>query len=216
MRNIEKRRAPQSLLEYKKTPGADFGGLGKLPAKEELKRSLLEEQGSICCYCMRRITLSNMKVEHWESRRKTPQLQLEYGNLLAACKGNEDKSESSSTCDTCKKDKVLSFNPANPAHDVESKISYSGEGRIFARYDQTLNEELETVLNLNDPQLMNNRRDVVDAVHDMLAARAGQRNKTQIRKLLLCAETRDSNGNFSEYLGVTTYFLKKYERAAPN
>jgi len=100
VRNIRKSQAPKSLSAYKRTPGADYEGLGRLPAKSHVKESLLDEQGHLCCYCMRRIRLANMKVEHWRSQKSDPDLQLDYGNMLAACSGNQGGAPERETCDT--------------------------------------------------------------------------------------------------------------------
>lgn len=215
MRNIRKNQAPQSLLAYKRTPGADYEGLGRLPAKSHVKESLLDEQGHLCCYCMRRIQLTNMKVEHWKSQKSDPGLQLDYGNMLAACMGNQGAAPEEETCDTRKADSVILFNPANPTHNVESRIAYTGTGRIFAPGDDLFDEQLNEVLNLNEAHLVDNRSDVVEAVHELLDFKAGRRNKRQIQRFLQNVQTRDQNGRFKEYLGVAVYFLNKYEKSAP-
>ena len=211
MRSIRKNEEPRSLITYRRTPGADFKGLNK----SDIKESLLKEQGHLCCYCMRRIQSTNMKVEHWKSQESYPELQLDYGNMLAACMGNEGTAPKGQTCDTRKADSALLYNPANPAHDVESRIAFTGTGRIFAPDDDLFDEQLNEVLNLNEAHLVDNRSDVVEAVHELLDVKAGRRNKRQIQRLLHNVQARDKDGCFREYSGVAVFFLKKYEKTAP-
>jgi len=88
MKRIEKGREPKSLEEHR-AKGGDFNGLHK----NELRKQLIDEQGCICCYCMRRIKYEELavstKIEHVKSQKKHFELQLDYQNLLLACGGNE-------------------------------------------------------------------------------------------------------------------------------
>ena len=106
---IKKRQEPDSLREHRNTPGADFDGLDKT----QLRRSLLQEQGYICAYCMKRIREDDkVKIEHYKARTK--ENELVYQNLLAVCDGNETLKDERGkvnpnrfTCDTKKKEKEL-------------------------------------------------------------------------------------------------------------
>jgi uncharacterized protein (TIGR02646 family) len=86
MKRIVKGKEPKSLLEHRLKSFADYDNY---PEKDKLRESLLTEQGYICCYCMQRIDDSNMKIEHWKSQDDYPELQLDYNNLLGACKGGQ-------------------------------------------------------------------------------------------------------------------------------
>ena len=61
--------------------------------KEKLRTSLLEEQGYICAYCMKKLEddFSKVKIEHYIARNE--ENQLDYNNLLAVCKGNEGEAK---------------------------------------------------------------------------------------------------------------------------
>lgn len=69
MRYIEKHAEPKSLAEYKKQKNAYYDGCNKA----DIRRRLLEDQGYLCAYCMRRISdessvdggVPPMKIEHW-------------------------------------------------------------------------------------------------------------------------------------------------------
>ena len=54
MITIEKQKQPGSLIAFKKNGGTDYLSLDK-DTKKDIVDSLLEEQGYLCAYCMRRI-----------------------------------------------------------------------------------------------------------------------------------------------------------------
>ena len=82
MRAIHKGAEPQSLVEHRAASHSDFDNYKH---SDELRESLVAEQGAICCYCLQRIrpTAEGMKIEHWHCQTKYPAEQLDYGNLLA-------------------------------------------------------------------------------------------------------------------------------------
>ena len=84
MIQISKNREPQEWTRYKSTPGVVYSSI------PELVKSLYQEQGYICAYCMRRIpckdrigcelTKEDHRVEHisWVAVRL-----YEYGCMLS-------------------------------------------------------------------------------------------------------------------------------------
>ncbi len=123
MRTIRKGREPRELREYRSLPGAHYDGPNFTPVKEKIRKQLLEEQGHLCAYCMQRIYKETMKVEHWHCQDRYPNEDLQYGNLLGVCQGNEGQRKQHETCNTRKKDEDLRYNPANPSHDVETMVT---------------------------------------------------------------------------------------------
>lgn len=215
MRNIVKSKPPGSLVAYAKTQGPYYGGQPSAVTRD-LKRSLLVEQGYLCCYCMRRVDNNDkLKVEHWRSQSGYPQLQLEYGNLLAACDGNTGKRRSEQTCDTRKGNEELSYNPADSTHDVESKVAYRSNGEIFVPIDQLFDAQLNSVLNLNHPTLVNNRKAAIEAAKRSLGLKPGSRKKRDVVKLLLDLQTPDKNGRLEEYVGAAVFYLRAKLKRAP-
>ncbi len=101
MKQIKKGREPDSLLAHRKKSHANYDNFKE---KDDLRDSLMKEQGYICCYCMQRIApnAEKMKIEHRQSQKRHPELQLDYQNLLASCKGNEGKAKHLQHCDTSK------------------------------------------------------------------------------------------------------------------
>ena len=147
MRNIHKNPEPKSLIEHRCNTNTDYDNYA---AKDDLRASLVGEQRGICCYCMQRIypDSDKMKIEHWQCQDLYPERQLEYKNLLGACKGGEGQKPDRQHCDTKKGNLNLSFNPADPAHDLESKIRFLGDSTVESR-DNQFDREINEVLNFS-------------------------------------------------------------------
>lgn len=156
-----------------------------------------------------------------------PEEQLNYRNLLGACKGGErpnsrdqhcDTEKSSQSlsskgekvhqyhCDTKKGSQSLSFNPADPHFDIEATIKYLGDGEISSS-NAEINRELgEAVLNLNLPMLKSNRKAVLDGFRLALKLKPG-------KKLDEAKELAKWDGSqpkqLPEYAAVVACYLRK-------
>ena len=167
MRAITKGPEPASLTAHRHRPHSDYDNYRE---KDELRRALVAEQRGLCCYCMGRIRAEpgSMKVEHWRSRARHPERQLDYRNVLASCHGRVSGPGGGPHylrhCDAKKADSDLQWNPANPDHRIETRIRYQTDGTICSEGD--FDSQLETVLNLNLPVLRKNRAGVLTALVD--------------------------------------------------
>lgn len=211
MRNIKKGTEPRTLTEHRCKQHADYDNYAD---KDDLRESLVAEQRGICCYCLRRIEpkLTKMKIEHWrsQSKDKYPELQLVYSNLLGACPGGADRSGEAKHCDTSKGDQDLKLNPSDPAQNVEAGFHYLGDGRVKAddaRFDQDIN----TVLNLNNGSLVKNRKGILDAFRQVLIS-TGPSN-TDLKKHLN-RWNGAGGGELAPYCQVVVYYLKKKLKVA--
>lgn len=131
MKQINKNKPPKHFVEFCNKPFAIYDG-SEFP-KEELRKSLLEEQGYICCYCMKRIpelTFPYMKVEHFKCQEDFRELKITYTNLFGACNGNERQPKIKQTCDTKKGNELLSINLLTNAPNCETLFKYNAEGEI--------------------------------------------------------------------------------------
>lgn len=164
MRAITKGPEPESLTRHRLTRHCDYDNYA---AKDDLRYTLVTEQRSLCCYCMGRIRngLSDMKIEHWRCQAHYPAEQLNYRNILGACSGGHGKPHHLQHCDTRKGDSDLLWNPADPAHHIETRVRYELDGTICAD-DPVFDGHLNNVLNLNLASLKNNRRGVLTALLD--------------------------------------------------
>jgi hypothetical protein len=84
-------------------------------------------------------------------------------------------------------------------------IAYLGDGRIQSS-DTTLNGELNSVLNLNEAFLVNNRKRVLDGFTRRL-----QRGilSTKTIQDMLADWSNAAGGELSEFCGVVIYWLNK-------
>jgi len=170
LKYIEKQSPPERFIRYKKGCGATFEDLSEnhIDIKQELRASLVEEQGYICCYCGCRIDATDAIVEHLKPKdgNKYPQLQLEYTNLLASCDGGQNARHNGrvypSCCDNCKDNSEINLHPLMP--ECESRFLFDAEGDIICAQDDLEAIETIRVLNLKSPVLKNRRKAVVAGV----------------------------------------------------
>lgn len=156
MRTIEKGAEPASLTQHRQQPHADYDNYAD---KAALRATLVAEQRGLCCYCQSRIraTPEGMKIEHWQCQADHPERQLDFSNLLGACLGGQGGPEREQHCDTRKGNKTLCFSVCDPAHPIERKIRFLGNGEITSN-DEAVKSALNEVLNLNWTRLTENRK----------------------------------------------------------
>ena len=164
MREISKGPEPASLTLHRHSPPCDYDNY---TGKADLRPALVAEQRGLCCYCMGRIHNgpAAMKIEHWRCQTSYPAEQLNYRNLLGACLGGHGQPAHLQHCDTRKGNSDLQWNPADPAHHIETRVRYEMDGAIRSD-DPAFDNQLDDVLNLNLSLLQNNRKSVLDAVLD--------------------------------------------------
>ncbi|GFE93829.1 retron system putative HNH endonuclease [Acetobacter persici] len=210
MRTIIKGREPKALETYRLSPGATFSNLPK-EVKKQIRIQLVEEQRGLCCYCQSRIRAdrNGLKIEHWQSQSedKFPERQLDYTNLLGACLGGQKHGKKSPRqthhCDTAKDDADICFSVCDPAHPIERKIRFLGNGTIKAE-DVAIDEALNAVLNLNLPLLVNNRRAVLEAFQQRL-----QKGRRVDPARELPKWDGGKPGELPEFAQVVVYWLRK-------
>lgn len=210
MRAIKKGLEPKSLTKHRASGNANYvPDYDNYKHVDDLRESLVAEQGAICCYCLQRIRPNegDMKVEHWHCQTEFISEQLDYKNLLGACIGGEGRPKASQHCDTRKGNSALSRNPANPSHRIESYISFLGNGVIESQ-DATLNRELNDVLNLNLDWQVKNRKAVVDGFIKGLSKYQGDFTR-EILSRWIAQWNGDNGGDQEPYCHVVVFWLKK-------
>lgn len=222
MKRIEKGREPRSF-ESHRANGGDFKGLPRKVKEDDLREQLLNEQGHICCYCMKRIpqTLTpeqvdknfpSSKIEHVLSQENHPDQQLNYQNLLIACNGNHGQPNKTQTCDTYKGERDLSFNPADRIRDIELFIKYLPNGEIRSN-DQAIDRELKDILNLNTLDLRNIRAEHFKKAQERIQ-KIGSRYPGKVIPKRIYEDEKQAllakmNGRFPQYCMVSVYLLNK-------
>jgi uncharacterized protein (TIGR02646 family) len=210
VRSIIKNREPNSLAQHRCQAHADYDNMPE-KQKQELREQLATEQGYICSYCMQRIRADSdsMKIEHWHCQTRYPAEQLDYGNLLGVCLGNEHQIKKKQHCDTHKGNLDLSRNPSNPLHNVEVMVQYLGDGSIKSKAP-VFDTELEKVINLNHPKLKNNRKAVLDSFKKWLDTRIGKKELERLFLERLIREWSDPfGGKLKPYCMVVVGYLRK-------
>ncbi|HEY9648648.1 MAG TPA: hypothetical protein V6C88_19865 [Chroococcidiopsis sp.] len=215
MRNISKAVEPESLTRHRCNINSDYDNY---PEKDDLRKSLVAEQRGLCCYCTQRIrpTVDKMKIEHWQCQSRFPEKQLNYANLLGACLGCQGQTLEKQHCDTRKGDRDLTYNPANPEHDVEGKIDFRGDG-IIRSDDPIFNDEIHEVLNLNTRILVKNRRAALGVVTSQFMARNPSKpvSKAAIQKELRKWNGETDDGELQEFCQIAVYYLRKKLKKMP-
>ena len=208
MREIHKDQEPHHLTEHRTSQYCDYYNY---PYKDDLRSALVNEQGSLCCYCMGRIKADplKMKIEHWKCREDFPTEQLNYKNLLGACLGNQGLPPNMQHCDTRKGRAMLLYNPADPTHHIESRIRYLENGEILSN-ESTFNDQLNDVLNLNLPILKNGRKSVVIAMADWLK-RQSQPVPRQVIEIEIF-RLKNQAGKLNPYSQVAIWWLSEQLR----
>lgn len=208
MKNIAKGQEPPSLTAFRSTNPTDYNGYRDM---DTLRALLVAEQRGLCCYCECRIhaVWNMMKVEHWHSHTNYPNERLVYRNLLGACLGGKGTPGRDQHCDTSKGELDLSRNPADPAHDVEVLLRYGNDGRITSTNAQ-FDQELNTVLKLNQPHLINNRRAVLNALKKTLRIRGGSLTRAQWQNILDDWNGSNHQNDLRPYCSVIAYWVRKH------
>jgi uncharacterized protein (TIGR02646 family) len=217
---IQKSGEPESLTQHRRQENAKYTNL-PTQAQSELREKLLIEQGYLCCYCMSRISEGASRIEHFLCKKYHPEQQLEYANMLAACNGNTGKPYAEQHCDVRKGKKSLSRNPADPQHPVNRDIHYLRNG-IITSDDDIFNKEIsddpegkrKSVLNLNYPRLVHNRRSAFNGLLKSLDKLPGGATPIKLKQIRDRWSTTTADDRLPEYCGVALYYLDKRLRRA--
>jgi uncharacterized protein (TIGR02646 family) len=172
MKYIEKKPSnePSTLKNYRETtPDAKYSGF--IDSEHLLKIALLEEQGHLCAYCMKRISLKRsslgrdektakpmVEVEHYFSQDEFPEKDLDYSNMLGVCNGY---SQGEMQCDKSKAELRLKIlNPLDK--EVESYFNYSIDDSVLPLKNEEEVKPDIALLNLNNKNLIKARKEAVD------------------------------------------------------
>lgn len=206
MRTIQKGHEPNSLKLYRQQPSANYDNYQD---KDTLREQLVGEQLGLCCYCQSRIRANgnDMRVEHWKSQTGFTALQLDYANMLGACRGGQKQGGKSPRekqhCDTRKGDDEICFCLTDSAHPIERYIQFLGDGRIQSS-NPGIEHDINEVLNLNLTHLKENRKAVLKAFQQRL---------TSGKRLDVAKELPKWDGSqgvdLPEYAQVVVYWLRK-------
>ncbi len=208
MIHIQKKREPKAFTKYRLSAGATYDGMDS-GVKSELIKSLIEEQGWLCAYCMSRIECDNARIEHFLPQSKYPDLQLEYSNLLAVCQGQEKHGEkmreSEKTCDAKKENKIILINPLQ--EKTLKDIKYTHEGIIeSSSYHEDINDTLN--LNCQDACLPINRKKRLESFEKWLNEKYIHKEAPK-DKLMDLYEYHKNLERKEPFIGIVLCYLEK-------
>ena len=156
MIEIKKSKEPNELLTYRLQ---EYSSYKDMPSdiKAIVLESLMEEQGHLCAYCMRRIPTKNghptATIEHLNPQNAVMEEdKLNYRNMLAVCPGNRNATDNNDkSCDAFRgslpvSKQEMTVNPLNAS--TLRKIKYKGNGIIYSD-NEIIDSDLNEKLNLN-------------------------------------------------------------------
>ena len=88
MKRVTKQAEPAVFAEWKAKANEEWQPSYEIlqnPEKRILHEALLAEQGRVCCYCGRTISLADSHIEHFRPQESREDLALDYKNLHASC-----------------------------------------------------------------------------------------------------------------------------------
>jgi uncharacterized protein (TIGR02646 family) len=202
MRTIHKEQEPASLTWHRQQAHADYDNYDD---KDTLRKYLVAEQRGLCCFCQSRIRPKGdqMKIAHMQSQTAHKDFQLAYSNLLGACLGGEGRPKTEQHCDTRQGKEDLCFSLTDTAHPIERKIQFLGDGTIKSD-DPSIDEALNSVLNLNWSRLTSNRKAVLEAFQQRLQIGRRVDPARELPKW-----DGSDPGDLPEFAQVIVYWLQK-------
>ncbi|NDD63354.1 MAG: TIGR02646 family protein [Acidobacteria bacterium] len=133
MKHIVKREEPEAFINWKSLSNDDWQPtFGNLPGevKNVVRSALMAEQGWICCYCERRLSVEDSHLEHLRPQSDPEVDPLDFGNLLCSCQNQISRGEPRH-CGNLKdnwNEPEMMVSPLDP--NCESRFAYDGDGFI--------------------------------------------------------------------------------------
>ena len=183
-------------------------------AKNAVRHSLLEEQGYLCAYCMKRIAIENTFIEHYDPQSSNNGTDMLYSNMLGVCDGGQNNfgtGQNRLTCDKKRGSRPLTVDPLKK-HTID-EIKYKKNGIIYSD-NADINTDLNSTLNLNGSEsyLIANRKAVYDALVFEIEKNGGK-SEAFLLKLKKKYESKDSGGKRVPFSGIALYYINKWLRS---
>lgn len=212
---IEKQREPIELTNEKRNGLKSYNDMSS-NTKTKIRKTLLREQGHLCAYCMQRIDLQNMTIEHYipqnpSDREVDDMLSIDYNNMLAVCSGNtnEPHRKNDLTCDKHRGNIPLTVDPRDE-YSI-AKICYQDDGTIYS-LDAEINRDLDETLNLNCEATLfkQNRKSVLDVVKQGILKRSAENRITKRQLEIMLAKLQTKNDEkYVPFCGIAIWYLRK-------
>jgi uncharacterized protein (TIGR02646 family) len=218
MKHVEKGTSPSDFEAWKARANEDWKPTYddlRNPEKPNLHSALLAEQGYVCCYCGREISLDDSHIEHFRPQERYESLQLEYSNLHASCLRRQQRSMPRH-CGHAKDngfDESQYIAPVDP--DCEQRFMYTLRGDIVPTHTEDNRARyMGDLLALNSPALRHLREEVLSRTLDpAFLASATTEELTQLRDGF---RRRDAEGTLPNFGHVVARYAEQslIERAS--
>ena len=119
MKWVKKQAEPTAFINWKSKANEEWEpsyDTLQNPEKRALHEALLTEQGQVCCYCGRTISLLDSHIEHFRPQETREDLALAYVNLHASC--------------------IREKSPGAPLHCGHAKGNDFDEGLVISPQDE--------------------------------------------------------------------------------
>lgn len=164
MKQIIKDNEPQEVIDWKALANDDWQpNFDELSGAEKraMRRSLLKEQGAICCYCNQDISNDDFHIEHFRPQETFEHLELAYNNLHASCIKNK-KPGTPSHCGDAKANWFDNNLTLSPLNNYEASFNYLDNGDIVAANQNAV--EMVSRLKLKDESLKAKRKAEISGI----------------------------------------------------
>lgn len=222
MKYIEKQVQPQELIAWVREKATDADGAERewgyddMPAdvRRAVKVSLIREQGGLCCYTGRRISLQGSHIEHLKPQSVcTNHEDTEYNNLLAAHPSSDPGTPYCAYGAHARTNWYHQHQFVHPLRrDCEQRIRYRFDGKVSATSPAD-SAAVETIrrLQLDHLELRQMReRAIYEALFDR------ELGEAQVRRLMVAMDERNGNGDFRPFCFAIKQacekYLKRFER----
>jgi uncharacterized protein (TIGR02646 family) len=174
-------------------------------ARADLRKTLSQEQGYICCYCCRTLDPNDSHIEHIRPQESCAHLTLEYNNLLVSCQGKLQNNEPRH-CGMAKDawfDEDLMVSPLS--EDCEEFFEYSLVGEILPTKNIPRSKAAQETINrlqLNIPNLQAMRQAEITPLFDV------ELSTEEVLKLIESFATTDEQGYYQPFSPALIHLLK--------
>ena len=181
---------------------------------KKLQEALLKEQGYLCCYCCVSISNQNtelvrdqvkrISIEHHQEKTNFPANTFDFENLLASC-------NSQGSCNLKRNNQVLILNPCHEEITKQVFLERNGKNIKLKSLDNTFENEINEVLNLNHSGLLAARRQMVAQVLQEINDLTDQgKNGVEIKSELLAKYENVENGKYQTFAFVAIWVISRH------
>ncbi len=178
------------------------------PEKRKLHQALLDEQGQVCCYCGRTISLADSHIEHFRPQELREDLALSFDNLLASCI-RETEPGAPLHCGHAKGnefDETLHISPLDPS--CERRFIYTLTGSVLPGDESDVQATyMSDLLRLDIDFLRNRRHEALESVFD--DDFIGSATDDELEALAVAFRIRNADGHLESFGHVLARYAEQ-------